>query len=110
MTHKPVVPREFAARDAAEVVDFYRDEGGPELALRFIESLERAYEHLGRQPLSGSPRYAHELDLPGLRVWPVRPFPHLIFYLEREDRIDVWRVLHGRRDIPRRMQDPEPVD
>jgi toxin ParE1/3/4 len=27
-------------------------------------------------------------------------YPHLIFYIERDDHVDVWRVLHGQRDIP----------
>jgi toxin ParE1/3/4 len=29
----------------------------------------------------------------------------LVFFVERDDHIDVWRVLHGRRDIAARMQD-----
>ncbi len=41
-----------------------------------------------------------ELDLPGLRCWPVKRYPYLVFYVERDDHIDVWRVLHGQRDIP----------
>jgi toxin ParE1/3/4 len=40
------------------------------------------------------------LDLPGLRSWPLTRYPHLVFYIERSDHIDVWRVLHGQRDIP----------
>ena len=30
---------------------------------------------------------------------------HLVRYVERADPIDVWRVLHTRRDIPRRLHD-----
>jgi plasmid stabilization system protein ParE len=30
-----------------------------------------------------------------------RAFPYLIFYLERDAYVDVWRVLHTRRDMPR---------
>jgi toxin ParE1/3/4 len=30
-----------------------------------------------------------------------------VFYVEREDHIDVWRVLHAQRNIPARMQEPE---
>lgn len=46
------------------------------------------------------PRYAHELALPGLLYWPLRRYPYLVFYVERDDHVDVWRVLHGVRDIP----------
>ena len=33
-------------------------------------------------------------------------FPFLVFHVEREGEIDVWRVLHGARDIPAWMQPP----
>jgi len=25
---------------------------------------------------------------------------HIVFYADLADRVDVWRVLHGKRDIP----------
>lgn len=65
------------------------------------------YARIGRHPASGSRRYAHELNLPGLRFRPLSRYPHLVFYLERADRIDVWRVLHGQRDIPAWMQESD---
>jgi toxin ParE1/3/4 len=68
---------------------------------------EDAYAFLSRHPGAGASRYAYELDIPGLRSWPLRRFPYLIFYMEQADHIDVWRVLHGRRDIPALMQEPE---
>jgi toxin ParE1/3/4 len=46
----------------------------------------------------GSPQHAHELNLPGLRFWPLTRFPYLGFYFERSDVVDVWRVLHAKRD------------
>jgi toxin ParE1/3/4 len=60
-------------------------------------------------PATGAPRYAHALNLPGLRSWPLKRHPYLVFYVQRADPIDVWRVLHGSRDIPARMQEPEPA-
>ena len=69
-------------------------------ALAFVDVLERAFLHIGRHPATGSMRYGYELDLPGLRCWPVKRYPYLVFYVERADHIDVWRVLHGKRDIP----------
>jgi len=59
--------------------------------------------HIARQPATGSPRYAHELDLPGLRCWPLRRYPYLVFYVELPRHVDVWRILHRRRDIPAAM-------
>jgi toxin ParE1/3/4 len=88
------------------IVDYYLAEAGRAAALGFVEALDRALRHIGEHPAAGSPRYGHELDLPGLRVWPVRRFPHMIFYVEREAEIDVWRILHGRRDIPEWLRPP----
>ncbi len=108
MKSKPVIPRELANRDVDEAVDHYLNNGADQAALGFIEALEQAYAHIGRHPASGSPRYAHELNLPALRFWPLPRYPHLVFYIERTDCIDVWRVLHGQRDIPAWMHDPSP--
>jgi toxin ParE1/3/4 len=72
-----------------------------------IDALEQAYTHISRHPASGSPRYAHELNLPGLRSWPLTRYPYLVIYVERADHIDVWRALHGHRDIPAWMQEQE---
>lgn len=106
MKIKPVIPRALAVRDVDEAIDFYLEEGGEDTARRFIDALEQAYLHVGRHPTSCSPRYSHELDIPALRCWPVTPFPHLVFYLDRQDHVDVWRVLHGSRDIPAWMKEP----
>ena len=100
MKRKRVVPRALALSDVDKALDHYLTEAGKGVALRFIDSVETVFEQLGRVPRLGSPRFAHELDLPGLRSWPLHRFPYLVFYLERDDRIDVWRVLHTRRDIP----------
>lgn len=105
MIAKPVVPRELANRDVDEAIAHYLKEAGDRVALGFIAALERAFRHVSRHPASGSLRYAFELSLPGLRAWPLRRFPHLVFYVETEDRIDVWRVLHSARDIPAWMQE-----
>ena len=107
MKVRPVVPREQAHRDVEDAVAYYLAQDAESAALGFVETLERAYGHIGRHPASGSPRYAHELNLPGLRSWTLTRFPYLVFYVERPDHIDVWRVLHGQRDIPAWMQEPE---
>lgn len=105
MKAKPVIPRELANRDVDEALAFYLQEAGDQVALGLVDALEKAYAHLGRHAQTGSPRYAHELNLPGLRVWPVSRYPYLVFYIEREDHIDVWRVLNSQRDIPAWLRD-----
>jgi toxin ParE1/3/4 len=108
VTTKPIVPRELANRDVEQAISYYLSEASDQVALGFVNALERAYQHIGRHPASGSSRYAVELNLPGLRSWPLRRFPHLVFYCETKDCIDVWRVLSSARDIPAWMQEPPP--
>lgn len=102
----PVVLRDRARLDIEEAVEWYRDEADANTALRFIDVLEATLRQVGRHPKTGSPRYAVELELPGLRSLPLSGFPQMIFYVERADHVDVWRVLHGHRDIPAWMSEP----
>ncbi|MDA0236619.1 MAG: type II toxin-antitoxin system RelE/ParE family toxin [Proteobacteria bacterium] len=107
MKLKPVVPREQANRDVDAAIAHDLEEVSPAVAVGFIDALERAYTHISRHPGKGSPRSGHELDLPDLRSWRLSRYPYLVFYVERADHIDVWRVLHGERDIPAWMQAPD---
>lgn len=100
MSVKPIVPRKVATADVEEAIDYYVGEQAFDAAMGFIDELEKAYRQIARQPGAGSPRYIHELGLPGLRFWQLRKYPFLVFYVELTDRIDVWRVLHAQRDIP----------
>jgi toxin ParE1/3/4 len=102
-----VIPRERAIRDIDEAIAYYVAEDASQAALGFIEALQRAFADISGHPALGSPRYSQELSLPGLRSWPLTRYPHLVFYVERTDHIDAWRVLHGQRDIPRWMQEPD---
>ena len=105
MTSESVVLRAAAGRDVDEAISRYLEEAGSRVALGFIDALQEAFRHIADSPRSGSPRYGHEVNLPGLRSWPLRGYPHLVFYMAGRDKIDVWRVLHSRRDIPESLLD-----
>lgn len=107
MTPKPVVPREQARADIRAAVHYYADEAGEDTALGFIDALRNAYRLISSRPATGSPLYGHELNLPGLRHRRLKRYPFLVFYIEGDDHIDVWRVLHAQRDIPARMRGPQ---
>ncbi len=100
MKAKRVAVRQAAARDIDEALGHYLQEGGAPLAARFVAALEEAYRHIRRFPATGALRYAAELGITGLRFWPLNKFPYLVFYVEREDQVDVLKVLHAQRDIP----------
>ena len=97
---RPLIPRERAHRDVDEAIAWYLHEAGADTALAFVAALEKAYAAIADRPRTGSPRYAHELNLLDLRHRKLARFPWLVFYVEREEHIDVWRVLDARRDIP----------
>lgn len=103
---KPIVLRAQARQDVDDAINWYLEQEAEAAASGFVDALERAYQHIARQPATGSPRYGHELGLAGMRFWPLTRYPHLVFYIERDDHIQVWRVLHGQRDIPAWMLEP----
>lgn len=105
MATKPIVRRRGAQLDVDQAIDFYLLEAGQTVALGFIDALERAYRLISEQPGIGGGRYAHALDLPGLRSWPLRDYPFVVFYFEHQTHVEVWRVLHAARDIPAWMRD-----
>ncbi|MCY3912212.1 MAG: type II toxin-antitoxin system RelE/ParE family toxin [Chloroflexi bacterium] len=106
MTNKPVILRERAQRDVDEAVERYVAQAQSAVALALIDALEEAFRRMGEHPAAGSPRYARELSIPGLRSWVVCGFPYLVFDAEREADFDVWRVLHAARDIPAWLREP----
>jgi toxin ParE1/3/4 len=97
---KPVIRRHLAAQDIQEALDYYMAQPDPLLVEGFIGEFEKVIRHIQRHPGTGSPRYAQALGLPGLQVWSLKRFPYLVFYVEKIQHIDVWRILHAKRDIP----------
>ena len=100
MTQKPVVRRRRADEDLENAIAYYLSEAGAEIAGDFINRFEDALEKISRHPAIGSPRYGHHLQIVGLRHSPMKRFPYLIFYLEKDTHIELARVLHGSMDIP----------
>lgn len=95
---KPVIPRVAAETDVNDIFAYYREQGGPSLAERFVDDFDSALLHIARHPGTGSVRYAGHV--PGLRFWTLRHFPLAVFYVEQADFIDIVRVLHQARDLP----------
>lgn len=92
--------RSRAASDIDAALAYLTGTAGDAVAHDFIDALERGINHITRSPNAGSLRFAYELGVPELRAWAVRRFPYVIFYVPLGDGIDIWRLLHTRRDIP----------
>jgi toxin ParE1/3/4 len=77
----------------------------PETALRFREAVRRTVQSLSQNPHVG-PRYSSSNPrLQYLRSWPVTGFEAIrIYYALEEDAMHIIRILHGKRDVRRILQ------
>ena len=105
MPVRPVRLRERAAADIEQAVSYHIAEADTEVAVRFVDAVERAVGQKHQSSYPAGLRFSYELGIPGLRVRPSACFPYLVFYVVGDDGVDVWSVLHSRRDIPSAMDD-----
>jgi toxin ParE1/3/4 len=101
---KPAVRSGLAEQDIQSALEFYIAES-MRVATAVIDELEHVTSHIESHPATGSPRYAHELNIPRLRFRPLRRFPFALFYIEHTDHLDVIRCVHMCRDIPATLRD-----
>ena len=104
---KPVQFRDLATLDLESASSYYVSEADVATAIRFVDAVEATARRIGRNPRLGSLRFAYELSVPDLRVVAVGKFAYLLFCLERESHVEVWRLLHTSRDIPASLQEPD---
>lgn len=113
---KPARLRPQAKQDRQTEVRFYRDEAGGRVAEKLLDATDLALNQLERQPGIGSPTLGTLIGIPELRIWRVSGFPLMWFYIERDDHLDVIRLLGERQDItailtsagPLSVHQPEP--
>ena len=103
MGMKPVLRSPQARADIDDAMDWYLAQA-PHMVAAFVDALEKAVAHIQRSPGTGSPRYALELAIPGLRHWTLTKFPFSLFYIEQEEHLWVIRLVHMSRDIPASVQ------
>jgi len=91
--------------DVTNQFGWYFDEAGEALAWRFFKSVDQTLLKLASQPDLGRRRRFRNPMLQGLWSFPVAsPFnKFLIFYRVANDTLEAWRLMHGARDLPRRL-------
>lgn len=97
---RTIIRRRLARTDIEQAAAHYFDTAGPTVGERFVAAVEAAAAHAANHPEAGSARYAQALGRPGLRFWPLKGYPYLVFCRNAGDHLDLWRVLHAERDIP----------
>ncbi|MGH7480879.1 MAG: type II toxin-antitoxin system RelE/ParE family toxin [Longimicrobiales bacterium] len=95
----PVFRRPRADADLVEAVLWLRENASPAIAVDFVDRVEEALALLSRHPLAGSGLVGIRLGIPGLRSFHVTRTPYVLLYLADSRRVDLVRVLHGRRDV-----------
>jgi toxin ParE1/3/4 len=93
--------------DINESVDWYREQAGPHIAERSVDSVEESLRALAKTPGLGRKRFEQFAELIGIRSWHVsQPFyKHLVFYRHDDQFLYVERLIHGARDLPRRIRE-----
>ena len=87
---------------------WYLDRAGEELAEEFLAAVLVTLRSLAAQPDFGRPRRFRHQALRELRSFRVNPpfVKILLFYRVTGDTLEAWRLIHGSRDLPRRLVEP----
>ena len=99
---------EDARLDLSLQYSWYIQKAGVDIAERYLAAFRGVLDLLGRQPGLGVQRRFRNPRLKGIRSFqlPASFRVHLIFYREEGERLVVFRVLHGMKDLPRRLTQP----
>lgn len=87
---------------------WYVREAGGDVARRYEAAVDATLQLLCAQPDLGRKRRFRNPKLQGLRSISIRrPFHRLlIFYRVGNDTLQAVRLMHGARDLPRRLAEP----
>jgi plasmid stabilization system protein ParE len=94
--------------DVTSQFGWYFDEAGEEVAWQFFNAADQTLGKLSRQPGLGRYRKFRNPVLAGIRSFRVEPpFQKLlIFYRHTATELSAERLMHGSRDLPRRLVEP----
>lgn len=94
--------RETARADVLEILDELLERADASVCIRFRDGLRSAFEFVAEHPTAGWRPAGLRSGGKALRCWRVPGFPsYLVFYAKHADGVDIVRVLHGARDLPR---------
>jgi toxin ParE1/3/4 len=101
----------IASRAEADLTHQYQwhvENAGLEIADRFLSAFDKTVGKLALQPQLGRMRRFRARELANIRSFPVggRFGVHLIFYRAEDTRLTIERVMHGARNLPRRLTEP----
>jgi len=94
-----------AEADLTHQYRWYLDNASVEVAERFLAAFDATVATLAEHPGLGRSRRFRAPELAGVRSFPVggRFGVHLIFYRVTGQTLGIERIMHGARDLPRRL-------
>jgi toxin ParE1/3/4 len=96
-----VLVRAAARIDINSIADYIARDN-LDVALRFYDAAEQAFQLLATYPNAGARRLSQHSDLKDVRSWPIAGFRnYVIFYRSVAADIEIIRVLHGAREVER---------
>ena len=100
------VIRTAARDDILRQYRYYLIEKDAEAAAgRFTAAVHSAIAQACKHPAIGTPKALNNPEVAGLRSRSVKGFPAMrVYYLVSGDRLQVLRVLHGKRDLTRILE------
>ncbi|MEL7509528.1 MAG: type II toxin-antitoxin system RelE/ParE family toxin [Cyanobacteria bacterium J06554_1] len=91
--------RPRASQDIDEHYSFIH-QANPDAALRFFDAVRATIAQIARMPSIGNVYTTQHSELQGIRQLAVKGFKrYLIFYLDRDETIEVVRILYASQDI-----------
>lgn len=105
----------ISARAEADLTHQYRwyvDNASEDVAERFLAEFGATVSKLLQHPHLGRRRKFRAPELAGIRSLPIGGAfgVHLVFYHCAEKELSIERVMHGARDIPRRIVEPPQLE
>jgi plasmid stabilization system protein ParE len=87
---------------------WYLRKAGEATALQFEGAVEKTFRRLSQEPSLARVRRFRSPKLSGLRSFNVsKPFDKfLVFYRINENALVMWRLMHGARNLLRRLLEP----
>jgi plasmid stabilization system protein ParE len=87
---KPLIYRREAEADLEDIQDYY-NKISPQITTNFFTEFFETITFIEQEPKLFQIRYR------GIRIAPLYRFPYGIHYLEKENEVVIFRVLHTKR-------------
>lgn len=99
-----VTIRPLADEDIDRHFEYLNIESSLTTACAYLDALETTLNDIAQNPHIGSMKTMSKDLLSGVRMWPVKRFKRfLVFYINREESIDVIRIIHASQDYLRQL-------